>query len=389
VSIRTTRYRGGVRAVLAVAVATPLVLVGTQAAQAAWVQQTPPKPAGVVSSSLGSVSCPAAAACMAIGDSQAHAGNKAFTETWDGTNWTIQKVANAAGTSLGTVSCTSSTACTVVGDHHTTTDPTDGFLPVAERWDGTDWTAQTVPMPPGQIDALLSGVSCTTPTRCVAVGYGGMGAPFSEIWNGTTWTVHSVPTPAGSDYAPMTAVSCRTGKTCEAVGYASGPVAWSLNGTKWSLQTVPPASGAEPGELFGLSCGTADFCVAVGTDNPTATSGPSAMADVWNGATWTQQVTAPLPTAVTENGLAAVSCVRTAMCTAVGDYIKYGHEFLLSERWTGSRFVLQRDVTISGKSQSPSLGGVSCPSLSDCTATGVYYTAHKDRSRLLAEQYQG
>lgn len=389
-SIRTTWYRSTARAVLAAAVAAPLMLLGTQAAQAAWVQQIPPKPAGVVSSTLGNVSCPAAAACMALGNSQSHTGNKAFTESWDGTSWTIQKVANAAGATLSAVSCTSSTACTAVGDHHTTTHPTDGYLPVAERWDGTDWTEQTVPVPQGQIDALLSGVSCTSPTRCVAVGYGGEGVPFSEIWNGTTWTVYSVPAPAGSGYAPMTAVSCRPGKSCEAVGNGSeGPVAWSLTGTHWSVQTVPPPSGALPGGLDGVSCGAANFCLAVGTYNPTATSGPTALAYVWNGATWTEQATASLPTAVTENALIAVSCVRTVACTAVGDYIKFGHEFLLSERWTGSRFVLQRDLVIPPKTQLTALGGVSCPGTSDCMATGFLLTAHRGVTRLLAEQEQG
>jgi hypothetical protein len=379
VSIRTTWYRSGVRAALAAAVAAPLVLPGTQAAQAAWVQQTPPKPSGAVSSELGNVSCTAAAACMAIGNSQTHAGVKAFTETWDGTAWTIQKVANAAGTTLSAVSCISSTACTAVGSHSIG----DEALPVAERWDGTDWTAQPVPLPQGQSSGSLSGVSCTSPTRCVAVG----NSLFSEIWNGTAWMEHAMSSPADGW---VTAVSCRIGKTCEAVGYASaGPAAWSLNGTHWSVQTVPPVPGAQdPGELWGVSCGAADSCLAVGNYNPTATSGPTAVAYVWNGTTWTQRATASLPTAATENGLLAVSCVRTVMCTAVGDYIKFGHEFLLSERWTGSRFVLQRDLPLPPKVQLTELGGVSCPGTADCMATGFEITAHRGVSRLLAEQEQ-
>lgn len=382
-SIRTTWYRSTVRAALAAAVAAPLVLAGTQAAQAAWIQQTPPKPPGVVSSTLGNVSCTAAAACMAIGNSQAHAGNKAFTETWNGTSWAIQKVANAAGTTLSVVSCTSSTACTAVGDHTHGT----GYLPVAERWDGTDWTAQTVPPLSGSVDSELSGVSCTSPTRCVAVGDGGLGGPFSEIWNGTAWTEQVMPNPAGGD---VITVSCRIGKMCEAVGRAStGPVAWSLNGAHWSVQAVPPPSGTQPGGLFGVSCGAANFCLAVGTSNPTAASGPTAIADVWNGTTWTEQATAPLPTVVTENGLGAVSCVRAVACTAVGDYIKFGHESLLSERWTGSRFVLQRDLVIPPKVQLTTLGGVSCPGTADCMATGFEITAHRGATRLLAEQDQG
>jgi hypothetical protein len=62
---------------------------------------------------------------------------------------------------IAEVSCTSSTACTAVGSGFY-----DGAL--AERWDGSRWSPQTV----GDSSGALTSVSCSTATRCTAVGQG-------------------------------------------------------------------------------------------------------------------------------------------------------------------------------------------------------------------------
>src|SRR3954454_10463001 len=59
-------------------------------------------------------------------------------------------------------SCLSSTSCTAVGGGP------DGKV-IAGRWDGTGWSAQSVPNPPGD-SGFLAGVSCASSTRCMAVG---------------------------------------------------------------------------------------------------------------------------------------------------------------------------------------------------------------------------
>lgn len=367
---------------LAAAIATPIALLGAQSALAAWSQQAPPWPAGALAPMFTGVSCASPAACMAIGTSQTKTASETFTESWDGTGWTIQPVAEPKHTSLRAVSCSSPDACTAVGS----STASGTAQPLAEWWDGTAWTAQIIP---SAAEAALSGVSCPSATRCVAIG-GNSNTLFSENWNGSTWAQHSMPVPAGSRVTEMNAVSCRAGKSCEAVGVTSSATdnltAWSWNGSKWSVQAVPLPSGVSNGDLYAVSCSQPSECLAVGSyHTPT---GPAPLAELWNGTAWTVQATAPLPPTVQEATLGGVSCVPTGTCVAGGTAIKYGHGAVLGERWTGSRFVVLRSVVDSQKWQTGSFAAVSCPTRSDCTAAG-YYQTHKGGLRLLAEQEQG
>ena len=67
--------------------------------------------------------------------------------------------------------------------------PRSGLL--AEQWNGTTWTPQTMPLPSGY-DFVLNGVSCSSATACTAVGSYTSSAQLvglTERWNGTTWAV--------------------------------------------------------------------------------------------------------------------------------------------------------------------------------------------------------
>ncbi len=71
-----------------------------------------------------------------------------------------------------------------------------GARSLIERWNGTRWSAQTVPatVKPLTTD-LLFHVSCVTPAICTAVGYRhNPAARFSFHtlalgWNGSSWTI--------------------------------------------------------------------------------------------------------------------------------------------------------------------------------------------------------
>ena len=102
----------------------------------------------------------------------------AVSERWSGTNWSIQTVprpAGASGSTLTGVSCTSSSTCIAVGRYNcaescTGTGPSDGSLPLAERWNGNAWTIQTTPTILGTMSSALTSVSCPSDQVCVAVG---------------------------------------------------------------------------------------------------------------------------------------------------------------------------------------------------------------------------
>ena len=63
----------------------------------------------------------------------------------------------------------------------------------------------------GTGDNVLNGVTCTSATQCIGVGYDdvGVGQPQAliETWDGTTWTVTPSPS-TGSDPSRLNSVAC-------------------------------------------------------------------------------------------------------------------------------------------------------------------------------------
>src|SRR5215471_5851087 len=204
------------RFVVSAAVVSWVVLSGAAPASAstpAWRVQFPPKPPNT-STFLQGVSCPARGNCTAAGFATSSGNPSTLAEHWDGTRWTIQTTPNPAGppgeaqAGFSGVSCASLASCTAVGDYFTTS----GYQPLAEQWDGTSWTIQTVPIPAGAQGGELASASCISPTSCTAVGFyvmtGGENLPLAEHWDGTSWAVQAVPVPSGG--GELLGVSCPT-----------------------------------------------------------------------------------------------------------------------------------------------------------------------------------
>jgi hypothetical protein len=230
----------------------------------AWSLLKTPNPAQL--GALLGVSCTSASACTAVGRS----GNNNLTlaEVWNGTSWKIQPTPNPAHSDndvLGSVSCTSPSACTAVGDF---TRPS-GQVSLAERWNGTSWSVQPTPNPPGSGNTVyLPGVSCTSGSTCTAVGSfhnsAGLGGTLAEAWNGTSWSIQPTPALPPQDSPALGSISCTSASACTAVGLASGPLAESWNGTSWSVQPTPAPAHSTFAELESVSCVSAGACTAVG-----------------------------------------------------------------------------------------------------------------------------
>ena len=281
------------------------------------------------------ISCLSAATCMVVGG-----GGTPLAELWNGQSASTEQTPNPAGATpslLNGVSCTSVSACTAVGFAHFNANNTQTAL--AESWNGIAWTLQSAPNPGAGLVAP-QGVSCVSPSTCVLVGNyaanatcrsGGPGPctylPLAEQWNGTDWTLQTMPTPAGGADASPVSVSCVSETDCVAVGsYAAGAqcgsggacptlaLAESWNGTSWRVETVPSPPGARSAQLTSVSCLSASACVAVGTAEYNEAT---PLAEVWNGMSWTIQ-TVPTPSATHESALSGVSCTAPNACTAVG-----------------------------------------------------------------------
>jgi hypothetical protein len=276
-------------------------------------------------SGLSAVSCTSASSCTAVGyyrapDSGGFGYLAGLAERWNGTAWAAQPLPTSAEFSpLAGVSCTSATSCMAVGIFFKKTAP---YKVLAERWNGTTWTAEAAPSPAGNEDVSMGGVSCTSATACTLVGSyenGDNQYTLAERWNGTTWAIQTTPNAAGSAESWLTGVSCTSATACIAVGYASGtkagsvevPLAERWNGTTWTILPTPNPAGPV-NELDGVSCRSATACTAVGQRTSRT------LAEQWNGKTWAIQGT-PHP-GVSSNELSSVFCAAAVPCTAAGNY---------------------------------------------------------------------
>jgi hypothetical protein len=179
-----------------------------------------------------------------------------LAELWDGSRWTIEPVpssSSAKTSTLFSVSCAALTHCVAVGR---TESALGAFVPLAELWDGTRWTAmQPVPAPDGEAD--LAAVSCSAPAACLAVGtarrgFNGRIGAFAEVWDGSSWRIVADP---GSSRVGLRAVSCISASDCLAAG--DGLLAW--DGTHLGATSDP--AGAR---VSAISC-TPSGCAVAGS----------------------------------------------------------------------------------------------------------------------------
>ena len=262
------------------------------------------------------------------------------------------------------------------------------------------------PLPPVS-DGGLWGVSCSSITFCMAVGYqvGPLGhhVPLAYRFDGVSWSLQSTPYPPGglgSDIE-LNAVSCTSSIACTAVGYADLPVqlpdglfqpqihalAEHWDGVEWSIQATPGVgnvNGQNLAELTGVSCTSSTACTAVGISN--FAGGGATLVERWDGVQWSIQ---PSPSPGSDGaGLNTVSCASGTTCTAVGHSVPYGPT--LVERWDGARWTTQTTHDAPNWID-PNLHGVSCTSNAACVAVGAYTIDVADElvGKVLAEHWVG
>jgi hypothetical protein len=371
---------------------------------------------------LGSISCPAASFCVAVGG---------LAEEWNGRSWRVMPTPRRVG--LFDVSCASARFCMAAG-----TGP-------MQRWDGRRWTA--VRTPPGAGDLL--GVSCLSASFCLAVGTDSPGpgrCPTGAVWRGTAWHATRMPGGiCGSDSnSHLDRVSCASASDCIAIGgipvIITGdepviPLAMQWNGRTWHALSLPAGTRGPDSELSGVSCPDTSFCLAVGvklTDYPNSDYRNMALA--WDGTTWTELSTPPGPVgsgvsgvwcasagrcvavggdqASTWNGsawtgqaiakpesagLGSISCWQRSACMAAGSYSRLplpdaqphspnGAQLTLAEQWNGSTWQPRRTPTPGDEQEG--LSGLSCRSPANCMAVGAYING-SDVQAALAERWNG
>ena len=228
---------------------------------------------------LGGVSCSGQSACVAVGAYFASSSDQTLIEAWNGSAWSIVPSPNTSPTQvngLGGVSCSLPTACVAVGAYSPSSSG-DFSQTLIESWNGSVWSI--VPSPntsPTQIN-FLGGVSCSSPSACTAIGNYEASTSTAqqnliESWNGSAWSIVPSPNTSPTQNNYLTGVSCSSPSACTAVGYytfvssdgsaSDQALIESWNGSAWSI--VPSPTAPQPDLLLGVSCSSSSACTAVG-----------------------------------------------------------------------------------------------------------------------------
>jgi hypothetical protein len=251
---------------------------------------------------------------------------------------------------LDDVSCASSTFCMLVGSAGTTRRTAHGLRYLshasAYRWNGSAMIRLSAPVPARARSAELGGVSCPSPTSCVAVGNytsaAGRFLPYSAIWTSGTWRIRAARTIGGKATATFEAVSCAAAGSCVAVGEADRPgytaFAERYAGGRWTVMRI---ASRRRSAFYSLSCPAASACVAAGQQ------GARSLIERWNGTRWSAQAVPVTAKPMTTDLLYHVSCVTTAICTAVGyrhnPKTRYSYH-TLALGWNGSSWTIQKTL---------------------------------------------
>jgi IPT/TIG domain len=307
-----------------------------------WTVQTTPNPGSGYGAVLAGDSCSGSAIsnCTAVG-SYENASHKFVTlaERLFKGEWSVQTTTNpgSAEDRLASVGCSATKVCIAVGGEKNTGEAT---RPLFESWNGTSWATQTSPALTGTTEARMLGVYCQKESFCMAVGSkvttAGKTVPLAERWNGSEWLLTEPPLPGGATGATLDSVSCPKATSCTAVGYSTfaeghQPLIEQWNGTSWVIEEAVTPSYASSAKLLGVSCWGA--CTAVGEASSLTIGEQISFAEHWNGHKWVNQ-SSPHPSARTVFGAVSCKSVEGLDCTAVGSAAGgVGKESALAQRY--------------------------------------------------------
>jgi hypothetical protein len=174
----------------------------------------------------------------------------------DGSRWSAVPVPQPAGIAAGLrdVSASGPGSAWAVG---WSVDDQKVFRPLVEHWDGSRWSIQGIPEP--STDALLSGVVAVGPDDVWAVGWSWNGDATTSLvlhWNGQTWS--RVTLPAGPGGTAKLATVTAQGDAVAVAGQGPDeqgilqPVVLRLEGTTWTDHATPvdPSGGGFQGLML-------------------------------------------------------------------------------------------------------------------------------------------
>jgi hypothetical protein len=271
---------------------------------------------------------------------------------------------------LDSISCPSESLCAaldVSGNVATSSDPTSG----APAWRVTRIDSNTQSCGESTCSASLSGISCVSPSLCVAVDTAGYVFWTTNPAADSGWQSAKLAVAGGFE-----ALSCPSVSLCAAVDGA-GEVVTSTNPTggaaAWSTATVDsgpcPAQGrcqpaAHPPAipLDAISCPSVSLCVAGDSDGDVVTStDPTGGTSAWTVAYVDRKAYVGLIAPGLQTSITSVACPSPSLCVASdqsGGVVTSHNPAGGASAWT----------LTSAAAFSSGVYGLSCPSISRCIA---------------------
>jgi len=389
---------------------------------AEWVRTDVSETLGDENLVLGSISCPEADFCMAVGalrDSFVVSNPRATSAAmWDGTQWTLAPAPaghlpdDSADHWLGGISCVAADDCWAVGDADVTEGTVTGAtttLPFASHWDGAAWATSAVPaapsdvpIAPGGIETHLADVSCVAANDCWAVGHSNNNGAVQDAanqdfvlrWNGTAWLPGpALPEPTATFGGTLRSIHCPTSARCWAVGQVTPAeqihermATW--DGSAWSSVAAPAATAVSSNRLLDVTCVAVDDCWGVGSYFYGQLG--RTLTQHWNGETWS---VVPSPNTAEDryNSLTSVSCLAPDDCWAVGNTSSWNQNYRqpMALHWDGTAWSLSDPIPVpvhrATKALDENLGtvdvieqatlqSIDCAAVNDCWGVGMLET---------------
>ena len=302
---------------------------------------------------VNGVACRSAGNCVAVGDYE-YGGSRnlqAFIATESRGVWARAftprlppGAASPVSAQLEAVSCARDGSYTAVGSYQDSSGNAQ-TMTLAKPPSGPWRQATEISSPPNAAanpDAFMTGVACSGPGTCTAVGnysvspaqFAAMGAIESR---GTWHQATEIAAPRGaiaSTFTAITSISCLSAGPCLGAGQYAVSATQSRAmaviesggrfGRAWPITAVPRGAGPRASTyLLGVSCRPSGVCFAVGGGR-NAAGHSVAMYLVRSGGRWRAGFL-PAPAGATTgkgqlSALYSVSCTGRARCNAVGYY---------------------------------------------------------------------
>jgi hypothetical protein len=335
------------------------------------------------------------------------------------------------GGGLADLSCPAPGDCTAIG-RYTDAHRIDHGVLFSEshgHWDAgvrLQLPVNAIAPPKPKSDAVdllgLAGISCSSVGNCVAVGTYETNA---EVWDaliiaerGGHWSrAIEAPLPAGAPVegqnAVLLSITCNHAGQCSSAGEYVDPsghqqsLLVSGSGDSWvaaPTPTPPSDANSDPNIIpSSISCSATGECAAVGTYiNPLENSLGLLLNEA--GGQWGSGTGATLPANAAPAGtvgdqtvvLSSVACPQAGSCTAVGWYFdndENGQGLIVTQNGAGWQPGLEVTLppnAVGGlEKQSAGLDWISCASLGNCLATGVYTDIGYNSQGLLLSESGG